>query len=272
MYDFKALNWKYNSVSTAKKKGFTLIELLVVIAIIALLLAILTPALTMVKNRAQAVVCMSNLKQWGLIFGLYLQNNKSNFPLVTMDPADEYDVWVEPLRPYYTGGGEKMRVCPTATKPETEGGRGSFIAWDQTWTNPLIGITEVYRGSYGINNWVYNCPDDAWWGMPTVYNWRRDDVKQANQIPLFMDCWRWGGSPTDTDLPYLDPPQTTLDYLHGMNRFCLDRHNKSINILFVDLTVKKVRLKDLWKQKWHKNFDTHNDMTKDDADWPTWMN
>ena len=48
-----------------KQRGFTLIELLVVIAIIALLMAILMPALQRVRKQAQAVACMSNLKQWG---------------------------------------------------------------------------------------------------------------------------------------------------------------------------------------------------------------
>jgi len=56
-------------------RGFTLIELLVVISIIALLLAILMPALQRVKEQAKDVACRSNLKQVGLIIYLYLQDN-----------------------------------------------------------------------------------------------------------------------------------------------------------------------------------------------------
>lgn len=62
------------------KKGFTLIELLVVIAVIAMLLSILTPALSKAKEKAKLILCKNNLKQQGLATDLYIQDNDQIFP------------------------------------------------------------------------------------------------------------------------------------------------------------------------------------------------
>ena len=60
------------------RRGFTLIELLVVIAIIALLMAILMPALARVKKQAQSVACQAKLKQWGVIFSMYADDTMAS--------------------------------------------------------------------------------------------------------------------------------------------------------------------------------------------------
>ena len=70
-----------------RREGFTLIELLVVIAIIALLMAILLPSLKKARDQARAVVCQSNLSQWGKIFYLYTHDNDSRFMVWNVSSA-----------------------------------------------------------------------------------------------------------------------------------------------------------------------------------------
>jgi prepilin-type N-terminal cleavage/methylation domain-containing protein/prepilin-type processing-associated H-X9-DG protein len=66
--------------TVSKRKGFTLIELLVVIAIIAILMAILMPALQRVKEQSRTISCRSNLRQYGIIERMYLDDNEGRFP------------------------------------------------------------------------------------------------------------------------------------------------------------------------------------------------
>lgn len=98
-----------------KRRGFTLIELLVVIAIIALLMAIMMPALAQVRKQAKKIVCQANLRQWGTLFLLYTSDNNGRFMKL------KNLAWFPQLKPYFKN--PEIFLCPTATRSIDEGGR-----------------------------------------------------------------------------------------------------------------------------------------------------
>ena len=90
-----------------RKKGFTLIELLVVIAIIAILMAVLMPALNIAREQARGIGCMSNQKTMGLAYVMYADDNDSSMcgGMARYAPINGIPPWVMPPLDYQAGGG-----------------------------------------------------------------------------------------------------------------------------------------------------------------------
>ncbi len=255
------------------KCSFTLIELLVVIAIIALLMAILMPALSKIKRECKSILCRSKLRDWGFYYYLYTNDNNGYFANTEERPLSRI-TWVMPERPYYKDDPRKL-LCPVANKPAYPNPgiikpMGSkFKAWGR-WITPYDENNSY--GSYGINCWVYNqTTRKSWHVHPTKLNWRTvNNIKGAikNNIPLLLDCAWVGGCPHDDDKApaYDDEICIALTGQDSMKRFCIDRHGGYINGTFLDFSVRKIGLKELWRLKWNREF--HTDTTQN---WPDWM-
>jgi len=273
-----------------KYHAFSLIELLVVISIIALLLSILLPSLNRVKLQARKVICKSNLKQWGAIWTLYGEDNDGKFPHIYYDSAGqrwERGAWIIPIREYYQSK-EKIVLCPTATKPNP-----AYLNPDGTYPIQSVGdVRYAYKMrpptpeqiaagmnegdewcSYGMNNWCSNSSP-----YQSKDHWQKFiNVNSPSEVPLMLDSlWR-GGRPSADDYRSIRPPQYehTPERWIGVNydisHFCLPRHPKGlINLIYIDMSVSDIKMKELWTQQWYEDFD--RSYASNHIEWPEWMN
>jgi prepilin-type N-terminal cleavage/methylation domain-containing protein len=245
-----------------RRKGFTLVELLVVIAVIALLMAILMPGLQRVKKQARSslVTCQAQLKQWATIFAMYTNDNNGYFN-ERKSGSGGYGRWMDVMREYYVSA-EDIRLCPAANQlanPDAVWGGDIWGSAFKGWGK--IPNWDSDYGSYGVNGFIYQPVGDNVYGISAEGFWGTPNVKGADNIPMFLDCYFWCGWPQSTNTPpEYDGWQNRSD-ADAINRFCINRHDGYINAAFMDFTVRRVGLKELFTLKWSRVYNTANAWT-----------
>lgn len=269
-----------------QKSGFTLIELLVVIAIIALLLAVIMPSLTKCKEAAKTVVCASQLRQFGVAWSQYSEEN-DGWNIAASESNEERDsggMWFYRLGPYisahhsYTQGDPdadsrsgvvKLLNCPSAKEwtADSEYYRDNLdnygsakMAWRWRGADQVRDL----QGSYCMNAWmlqrVKNGHTDT--SDPRYYP---KFINAAGNVPLISDgawlnAWPLSSEAALIETDLIDTLGSGYDGTYRMPgdrssaRIVLSRHGDAINIVFRDTHVEKIDLESLWSFPWHKDF------------------
>ncbi|MCK4292950.1 MAG: prepilin-type N-terminal cleavage/methylation domain-containing protein [Planctomycetes bacterium] len=206
----------------SKRRGFTLIELLVVIAIIAILMAILMPALNRAKEQGKRAACLNNLRQLGLAWSLYADDNEGkivNGNTITGSFNKDGTCWV-----YWPGrsASEEERIegiksgllfpycpnvklykCPTGLRGEVvtyaivdamnghdaiPGAEGHIVKNRSQIRRPGERVVFIDEGRLTPVSWTVYYDQEKWWDAPPIRHGNGTNFSFADG---HSEYWKW---------------------------------------------------------------------------------
>ena len=208
------------AVDYSKRRGFTLVGLLVIIAVIAILAAMLLPALAAAKRKAQRINCVNNLKQTGLAFRIWEGDNGDKYPMAVSTSkggTKEFDTGANTFRHFQVMSNElstpKILICPEDTRSVADNfarlknqNISYFVGLDANESSPQMlldgdrNITDVSEPQNGILKLVPGGPI-GW--TSAIHNNQgnvglADGSVQQYSSSALREALRNSGDPTNT--------------------------------------------------------------------------
>ena len=250
-----------------RQAAFTLIELLVVIAIIAILAAMLLPALARAKETAKRGACLSNIHEVGVAFKMFLDDNGDRFPkAVTEREATDTTRWgsipdtAGDRAPFSIRGQLQSYIANTNlinSGANSDPGANAFRCRDSLdW--PAPGAGQWFTTDYGFNlseaNYTPGFGESTWYQANPSYGFNESYVETSIGRPsdfiIVADAGRGDNTPSRGGLypmQIIAPGTTTQSQL-------LERHNSRANIGYADGHSEESTFTNTWNAgQWQRN-------------------
>jgi len=250
-----------------KSSSLRPVECVVIIVTIVFALMVAVAVCGNSRTYADQAECMSKLCRWAAVIHTINDSRAGQLPLLTPEIA---------LYP-------NLLKCPsTRDDPNRPAGEAD---WGGTTTTYQFvdDANRVDTASYGFNYWIMSSNLEPLPGQPNHV----DRYSYPSNAPLMLDSMWLGGWPKNTDNPPLSPDSkpswwgqtgtlsSMINWWQHMTTFVMDRHSGGVHSLFLDDSVRRIKVQDLWRLSWYSGFNAMGPWTPQGGvqptDWPEWL-